>query len=70
MNQYRFNKQAKNQSAAFSAVAVLGALALLVNYVLAYFGAKPVTMLLVFVCQCLLGVVGSYFRTQTVKVQQ
>ncbi len=76
MNQYRFTKAAKNQSAAASAVAVLACLVLvaaivwgyiwlltfLVNYVLAYFGLKPVTMLLVFVCNLLLGLLGSRLR--------
>jgi hypothetical protein len=43
---------------------------LLVNFVLAAFGVKPVGMLLVWVCMLLLSIVGSYFRTSTVKVQQ
>jgi uncharacterized membrane-anchored protein YitT (DUF2179 family) len=40
---------------------------LLVNYVLAAFGLKPVGMLLVWVCMLLLSIVGSYFRPRTVQ---
>ncbi len=76
MNQYRFTKAAKNQSAAAAAVAVLACLVLaaaivwgyiwlltfLINYVLASFGLKHVTMLLVFVCNLLLGLLGRRLR--------
>lgn len=82
MNQYRFSRAFKNQSAAYSLIAVLAALALAasivfcwvwlvtlaVNYVLAYFGAKQVGMVLVFCCMFLLSCVGSYFRSPKVKV--
>jgi hypothetical protein len=44
-------------------------LTLALNYVLASFGLKQVGMMLVFVCMFLLGVLSSYFRTKTVKVQ-
>lgn len=38
---------------------------LLVNFVLAYFGVKPVGMLLVWVCMLLLSVIGGYFKHET-----
>jgi hypothetical protein len=83
MNQYRFSRAAKNQSAAYSLAAVLAALALAgllvygwvwlvtlaVNYVLTYFGLKPVGMLFVWICMFLLSTVGGYFKSQKVKVE-
>lgn len=38
---------------------------LLVNFVLAYFGVKPVGMLLVWACMLLLSVIGGYFKHET-----